>query len=314
MHQRAEVITDEQQFLSVMEQVDTELQNEQVPIQARPIQAISKMAVRVRENLIIAPLPKKPIENVYSGTSLSKRINQWYKDRYGERLKVDPCSYIAVMIREDLYKMRLSYFVGQLEFICRPYLMGADLGPRMRTDRKPITVNILDTIDGLTQNYAQSLRDEELRELAYRYVMGLHAIELMKVGAQHFTLLPEARANMGNAVELMLSTPPQYGLSKWESLQAAEKVLKAFISEHGAKFKFTHVLEDLALSAELLGLPLISRAELREIQCSPQVRYGAISVTPQEAVKAHQAAQSVCGGVVVNLLRKKGIDLPLQTS
>ena len=129
---------------------------------------------------------------------------------------------------------------------------------------------------------------------------------------QHFKLVPEARGNLTNAVELLFSTPPQYGLSKWESLQAAEKVLKAFISAKGAKFKFTHILEDLALRAELLGLPLIPRAELRDIQCSPQVRYGDIPVTSREAVKAHQAALSVCGGVSVSLLRIKGIDPPVQ--
>ena len=49
---------------------------------------------------------------------------QWYKDRYGELMKVDPCSYIAVMVREDIYKIRLSYFAGGFELICRPDLMG----------------------------------------------------------------------------------------------------------------------------------------------------------------------------------------------
>jgi hypothetical protein len=313
MQEHYEAITSEQEFLEVMEQVDAELQNEQVPIQVRSIQAILKVGKRVGEGLIISPLPKTPVENVYSGPSLSTRISQWYKRRYGDRMKVDPCTYTAVMVREDVYKMRLPYFAGSLELICRPDLIGQELGPSMRTDGKPVVVNILDSIQGLTKNYAESLRDKELRELASRYVMALHALELMKVGAQHFSLVPEARGNMANAVELLFSTPPQYGLSKWESLQAAEKVLKAFISAHGAKFKFTHILEDLALSAELLGLPLIPRAELRDIQCSPQVRYGTPSVTPHEAIKAHQAALSVCGGVVVSLLRMKGIKPPVRT-
>jgi hypothetical protein len=78
--------------------------------------------------------------------------------------------------------------------------------------------------------------------------------------------------------------------------------LESFHFREGAKFKFTHILEDLALPAELLGLPLIPRAELRDIQCSPQVRYGDIPVSPREAVKAHQAVISVCGGLAVNLL------------
>ena len=312
MQDRYEVITNEKQFLSVMEQVDAELQNEQVPIHARSLHAILKVGKRVGENLVIGPLPKTPVENVYSGLSLSTRIVGWYERRYRDRMKVDPCSYTAVMVREDVYKMRLPYFAGSLELICRPDLMGEDLGPRIKTGGRPVTVNILDSIEGLTKHYAESLRDEELRELANRYVMALHAVELIKVASQHFSLVPEARGNMTNAVELLFSTPPQYGLSKWESLQAAEKVLKAFISAKGAKFKFTHILEDLALPAELLGLPMIPRAELRDIQCSPQVRYGDIPVSPREAVKAHQAALSVCGGIVVNLLRTKGIDPPVQ--
>jgi hypothetical protein len=144
--------------------------------------------------------------------------------------------------------------------------------------------------------------------------MGLHAVELIREAAQHFSLVPEARGNIANAVDLLFSTPPQFGFSKWESLQATEKVLKAFILAKGAKFKFTHILEDLALPAELLGLPPIPRRELREIQCSPEVRYGTIDVAPREAVKAHQAAVSVCGGIAVSLLRLKGIDPPVHMS
>jgi hypothetical protein len=152
MQEMHEPITNEHEFLEIMEQVDADLQSEQVPIHARSIQAISKMAVRVGENLIIAPLPKTPTENVYSGASLSSRISQWYKERYGERMKVDPCAYTAIMIREDAYRVRLSYFAGGLELICRPDLMGADLGPRLRTDGKPVRINILDAVQGLTKN------------------------------------------------------------------------------------------------------------------------------------------------------------------
>jgi hypothetical protein len=227
-------------------------------------------------------------------------------------MKVNPSAYIAVMIREDVYKIRLPYFAGALDLICRPDLIGTELGPRIRRDGKPVTVNVLDNVEGLTKSYAESLPDEELWEVPRRFLMGLQAVELMREAAKHFSLLPEARGNIANSVELLFTTPPQYGFSKWESLQATEKVLKAFISAKGAKFKFTHILEDLALSAELLGLPTIPRGELREIQCSPEVRYGTIAVSPREAVKAHQAAVSVCGGVAVTLLRLKGIDPPVQ--
>ncbi len=58
MQEIPEVIANEQQFLRVMEQVDTELQKEHVPIHARSIQAILKVAVRVGEDLRISPLPK----------------------------------------------------------------------------------------------------------------------------------------------------------------------------------------------------------------------------------------------------------------
>jgi hypothetical protein len=310
--QKREVIVDENHFLTLMEQIEAELQDECVPIHARSIQAILKMMVVVGEDLPISPPPQEPAESVYSGAHLSCRISRWYKKRYGNRMKVDPCSYIAVMIREDVYKIRLSYLTGGFELICRPDLMGADLGPRVRTDAKPVTINILEAVQGLTKNYAESLRDQELRELADRYVMGLHAIRLIKEGAKHFSLMPEVHGNTANAVELLFCTPPQYGFSKWDSLQAAEKVLKAFIAAKGAKFKFTHILEDLALPAELLGLPLIPRNELEEIQCSPEVRYGTISVTASEAVKAHQATLSVCGGVALSLLGLKGIDPPVR--
>ncbi len=305
-------LTIEDDFLNLMEEIDAELQKESVPIHARSIQAISKIAPLIQEDLPITSERKTPVKGIYSGIDLSIRISRWYKDRYGERMKVNPSSYIAIMIREDVYKLRLPYFAGSLELICRPELIGAELGPRIRNDGKPVRVNVLNHVEGLTKNYAESLLDEELWEVPNRFLMGLHAVELIREGAKHFSLLPEASGNIANSVELMFSTPPQYGFSKWESLQATEKVLKAFISAKGAKFRFTHILDDLALSAELLGLPLIPRAELNDIQCSPQIRYGTVAVSPREAVTAHQAALSVCGGISVALIKLKGITPPVQ--
>lgn len=96
---------------------------------------------------------------------------------------------------------------------------------------------------------------------------------------------------------LVNSSKPTKGLSKWASLQAAEKFLKAYITQKGATAPFSHDLQRLATLAESHGLPSILHAELGKVQCSADVRYGRIPVTKQEAVEAHHVAIGICAEV-----------------
>lgn len=113
--------------------------------------------------------------------------------------------------------------------------------------------------------------------------------------------ISEAIGDLQASVTLLVSKPPQYGLSKWEALQATEKFLKALITKKGGTYKFVHDLNGLASNAESLGHPAIPRSGLAKIQCPAGVRYGTPTVTMKEAVEAHQAALEVCGLIAASV-------------
>ena len=73
-----------------------------------------------------------------------------------------------------------------------------------------------------------------------------------------------------------------------------EKALKAYIKQQGGAPKYTHKLTNLAKEAENFGLPPVSQPLIDCIQCPADVRYGDISVTLDEAIKAHHASIQVC--------------------
>jgi hypothetical protein len=115
------------------------------------------------------------------------------------------------------------------------------------------------------------------------------------------TFVTQAKADIKVTLSHLFSSPPNYGLSKWSSLQAVEKFIKAYIERRGNTPPFSHDLARLATDAELLGLPTVPRTDLAKIQCSADVRYGQIPVGLNEAVEAHQTAISVCAEISKNL-------------
>jgi hypothetical protein len=101
----------------------------------------------------------------------------------------------------------------------------------------------------------------------------------------------------------MLTARPSYGQSKWDSLQAVEKLIKSCILEKGKVHKNTHHLADLFALAEGLGVPKTDPSLIALVQCPPSVRYDAATVTKIEAFSAHGAALKICGDLALNVKR-----------
>jgi hypothetical protein len=82
----------------------------------------------------------------------------------------------------------------------------------------------------------------------------------------------------------------RFGESKWASLQAAEKILKAAVEIKGASYKFGHDLASICQQLDGLGVTFDWGPIVMKIQCSASIRYGEITCTRDEAVSAHQAS------------------------
>ncbi len=288
-------IKTEADFRQLMESVDAELRDENTAITARPMMGWLKVSSRFGLGLRMPAPKREPQAGCYTGYDLTIRIFRWFDERYGDRLKMDPTWKMVIMLRGDVYRMRLPLVYGSVQVMCSPEQYGSTSAIPGSRGELP-TVNILDLIDDFTEGYAKSLNKDELTSIFNWFQLGFSAKNEIESVAE-VSLVREAIGDIEASVTHLFSNPPQYGLSKWASLQATEKIIKAFIDQKGKKFEQTHILDKLATKAEALGLRPIPRPLLDKIQCSPGVRYGTPPVTLAEAVEAHHTALDVCLGV-----------------
>jgi HEPN domain-containing protein len=149
--------------------------------------------------------------------------------------------------------------------------------------------NILQLIDDITEPKAQRLSEEAVGSIAEWFPVGLEAIYVLEDASKQHELIGIARSDLNTAVDKLMDRGNRFGDSKWASLQAAEKCLKAAIDLHGGKFDRTHKLEELRTDLAALGVHLSSPNLLETIQCTPGIRYGKEPCSREEALAAHHA-------------------------
>jgi hypothetical protein len=237
---------------------------------------------------------------------LAARIFDWFKKQYGGRLNLQMDFGTTVAhIRHDLYPMRLIRVYGSTIVHCDPFLHGTDFGPSLRTDRIPPKSNLLDHLQGLTREFIKSLTPDDCSGLLDAYVRGVLGFSRMQ-DAHGSPFSKEALDDLHQSAAHLTAHNPNYGFSRWASLQAAEKLVKGYIVGQGQTPKKTHNLGMLVTSAVSVGMPAPSPDHVQEIQCSADVRYSATSVGKFEALKAHYAALTLCADIAPCLNTQSG--------
>ena len=80
------------------------------------------------------------------------------------------------------------------------------------------------------------------------------------------------------------------GHSKWASLQAAEKVMKAAIALAGVDYHHKHDLNKLMEQLQQAGIQGDLTALIADIQCRGGIRYGEEPCNRDDAILAHHAS------------------------
>jgi len=280
----------EEDFNQVLNTIDEEMRTANVPIPARQIKGWLKFSSRFGLGLKMSD-------------PLSQKVMDWFGRRYGDKIKVDFAEgEIAVSIRGDLYKMYFPFYAGTIQIICDPRFWMSEPGMQIAKDENdPLpAINVLNCIEELTENYALTLSLDEQRELFTLFQFGCSAFQNIN-HIKGVAFVKEAKGDIKASVAHLFDDRPQYGLSKWSSLQATEKFIKAYVAQKGVTPPFSHDLQRLATLAESHGLPVLSPAELSKIQCPADVRYGRVPVTPQEALAAQHAAIKICAELARNM-------------
>lgn len=274
------------EFEAMMRAVDADLSKENVSIPHRPMRAIMAVGTRFKVAMPLVKLsPGAPTE-LQATAQLSENIHAWYQAAYGDRLKLDMgMGKMVVELDGDLYLLAFPRIMGSVQFVSLTKFINA---PRFSSNG-PAICNILQLVQDLTEAKAGMLSVEALRDLDQQFNTGLEAHDILE-SSQKQELIRIARGDIQTAINNLLDRHDRFGESKWASLQAAEKTLKAAIVLQGGTYKNTHDLAKLCEHLESLGVKFNWYPLTSVIQCSPAIRYGDEPCSRDEALEAHQAS------------------------
>jgi hypothetical protein len=237
---------------------------------------------------------------------LATRIFDWFSRQYGDRLKGDlDFGKTVAQIRHDVYPLRLPRLYGTAFVHCDPTLSKETFGPELTVNSGGVKTNLLGCLQGVTPAFIQSLTDKECIDLLEVYRRGVVGYSRMS-DCQGAPYSKEALDDLHQSARHITDHNPNYGLSRWASLQAVEKVLKSFIEQRGKTFDKDHKLAKLAGVAVSAGLPAPDPQLLAKVHCTADVRYASAVVSKTESLEAHYAALAMCAEVATLLKPQSG--------
>jgi hypothetical protein len=222
-------------------------------------------------------------------------VGQWYERTYGDRLKIHfGPGTIAILIRDDPWLVRFPLLYGEFLPACVP-------DPQSWKGLHDAAVlNVLDHIEGLTPGLRGTLSEAECADILRAFTHGFDALQaLHRIGEKRF--VHEAIGDQVSAVTCIFAEPPQYGASRWHSLQLVEKLLKCYIDSRGGKIpkrREGHELKYVAEKAQEVGLASLDTSLIEAVQCYAKVRYGDVATSLTDAVEAHWASLEICRQIV----------------
>lgn len=228
----------------------------------------------------------KSAEISFGGNDLQERVTTWYQSVYGNRMKSSfQARGFAIDLRGTLWRIRCPYIFGTVAFVTDRNLAARYGGG---------SCNVLQLIDDFTPAYAARLNSDELDNLLSSFELAFVAVEyLNELRGHHY--FDQARLDYEQSVEALM-TDFAWSKARWDIAQCAEKVMKGLLALAGDPYpagRNGHHIPNIGKKAAgVLGLSL-DPAELVAIDCHPDVRYGEVPVSRDEACAAHQALLSL---------------------
>jgi hypothetical protein len=268
-------------FEAELQAIDKRLASEGVDIPFRPLRAIMEFAKRGQLPVRLDSLDL-PAGAPYTLQFLNAHVDAWYKRRYGDRLIISDFlspGRMAILIRGDLWIVRFPVLAGTFRFVA------------CATSHKlaPDEYDMFRCFQGMTPAYRDGLGLEDWKVALSAFWLGFQALSALSMVPPD-AMTSAARVDHDAAVQCLATSPPHPGLSRWASLQATEKLLKAYLANVHANVPATHSLLSLTERAEQCGLSALPRELIGLVQCTAGVRYGEVQVERDEAVTAHHAA------------------------
>ena len=234
--------------------------------------AFREVKIQARPLMAMCEISKELNCTIVMGDEFFNKLDSWYRQRYADRLLVSfDVGKMIVLIKKNPFLVRFPLAYGT------------------------VRVNPLEFIRDITPSLLHSLPKNELDDLANLIIKNYKAC--ISISEQKFMSMPD----METAVNQIINQNPDYGQSKWASLQVSEKALKFYIKTKGDNPPNIHNLTTLTKQAESLGLKNIHQSLINKIQCTAGVRYGEENISLNDAVVAQQASIEFCEIIASNL-------------
>src|SRR5688572_579585 len=127
------------QFERMMAAIDSKLKSEGVDIPSRPIMAVGEVAKKYHISIPLGGDPTRMQSELLENYNLSEAIKSWYDEKYGSRLKENPCPmHTVVLLDGDLYDLRIPRIFGEVHFI-----VSREWIPNPGIRRGPVVCNVV---------------------------------------------------------------------------------------------------------------------------------------------------------------------------
>jgi hypothetical protein len=159
--------------------------------------------------------------------------------------------------------------------------------------RQETMLNLLKMVKDLPQGLATMITDEEVRLVLNHFMVNYDCHRLLDGFLAKDGLAIAARNDLTSSAKHAVAGATEHGMSRWDSLQAAEKFLKLFIEKTGGSFPHSHNLAKLAEIASKSGLQSPPAWILQLVQCDAGIRYEQRVHNLADLANAHQGAAAI---------------------
>ncbi|WP_272009776.1 hypothetical protein [Roseovarius sp. ZX-A-9] len=273
----------------IVREIDHELKAEGISPVGRPMNAIIKFGQRFKMSILFVKPHSAIDDELMDSWKYAERIYEWYREVYGDQIKLDPSAdgKVAVLADGDLWELRLPIIYGPCAIVVDRKL--SEMDDKAHGSSR---LNACDALFGITQTRLEYFRDTDLDEVYGMFLIGMDVRNAFARFINSSRFFREAQSDWKTAVMHMTSQNPNYGQARWASLQFAEKFMKGLTEVIGvvSPIPQTHNLKKLhdALARSIVGLSLENL--LVDIQCSAAVRYGEEPSTRDQSYSAHKSS------------------------
>jgi len=237
---------DETLFQDIISKVDRELASKNTPVPARPIQATIRILQAYHASGPIINPSSTGLEYPVTEQNLHNHTIQWYEEKYGENIKIDPSpGHFPILIEGAAYQCRLPLVVGNFIIV----------GKKGNIE-SPSIINAVDFVQDLPEHVRERL--DGYAEGLIQIMFKISAEVLIEIGRANTSFTLAAATDILQSCELINGNKTNYSMAEWHAQQFTEKILKHFISFHEEP-EWIHDIEKLKKKAVELGYEPDSR-------------------------------------------------------